>query len=128
MKKFDFLYSNFKGKISLKRKEEKVQSTFFNFDIEDEGIIFERVFYDNEDFYNLLKEYNLEYSYSLTIEENLRLLKEKGKIVDYSIFPILKSDEIIVAYEILYNGDYILHTNKKQIKVDKQKVIHYNKV
>lgn len=81
-KKLNSLYSNFKGKIYLKEKEEKIEPTFFNFDVEDVDFIYEKVFLDNNDFIKVLKELNLEYNPSLTIQENLQFLKEKGKIVN----------------------------------------------
>ncbi len=113
-KKLNSLYSNFKGKIYLKEKEEKIEPTFFNFDVEDVDFIYEKVFLDNNDFIKALKELNLEYNPSLTIQENLQFLKEKGKIVNYCIYPILENDEFIIAYEPLYGGDYIFYTNKKR--------------
>ncbi len=113
-KKLNSLYSNFKGTIYIKEKEEKIEPTFFNFDVEDEDFIYEKVFLGNNEFIEVLKELNLEYNPSLTIRENLQFLKERGKIVNYCISPILENDEFIVTYKKLYGGDYIFYTNKKR--------------
>lgn len=113
-KKLNSLYSNFKGTIYIKEKEEKIEPIFFNFDVEDEDFIYEKVFLGNNEFIEVLKELNLEYNPSLTIRENLQFLKERGKIVNYCIFPILENNEFIVTYKKLYGGDYIFYTNKKR--------------
>lgn len=117
--KFKSLYSNFNGKIYLKEKREKIEPTFFNFDIEDEYFdeyfIAEKSFSSNSDLIKILKELNLEYNSSLTIQENLQFLKEKNKIVNYHIFPILEDDEYVIGYKIFFGGNHIFYTNKKRV-------------
>lgn len=105
---FKFLDSVLEGVIYYK-KEKNYDLVFY---ADDEDFPEEEEFRGEGEFIKALEKLNLEYNPSLTIQENLRLLKEKGKIVNYRIYPFLGADEIILDYKKLIGGDYVFYTNK----------------
>ena len=79
---------------------------FWYYDEEEFDLIEKRIYCEEEEGYiyeekgrHLLEALKIDFDKELSFEDNLRQLKSKGEIVEYTIIPLIKSDEYVIGYE-----------------------------
>lgn len=98
--------------ITIEKIKEKEPDAAFGFslcdksDEEEFDLIEKRIYCEEEEGYiyeekgrHLLEALKIDFDKELSFEDNLRQLKSKGEIVEYTIIPLIKSDEYVIGYE-----------------------------